>query len=30
VGTFNDQQVKEVLNLLENEQPMYILPVGKK
>jgi len=30
VGSFDDQQVKEVLNLPEDEQPLYILPVGKK
>ena len=30
VGAFYDEQVKEVLNLPENEQPLYIIPVGKK
>lgn len=30
VGAFYDEQVKEVLNLLENEQPLYIIPIGKK
>jgi nitroreductase len=30
VGAFHDEQVKEVLNLPEDEQPLYILPVRKK
>lgn len=30
VGAFYDGQVKEVLNLPEDEQPLYIIPVGKK
>ena len=30
VGAFYDEQVKEVLNLPENEHPLYIIPVGKK
>jgi nitroreductase len=30
VGAFYDDQVKEVLNLPEGEQPLYIIPVGKK
>ena len=30
VGAFHDEQVKEVLNLPKDEQPLYILPVGKK
>jgi len=29
-GAFTDDQVKEVLNLPENEQPLYIIPVGRK
>jgi len=30
VGAFYDEQVKEVLNLPRDEQPLYIIPVGKK
>jgi len=30
VGAFYDEQVKKVLNLPEDEQPLYIMPVGKK
>lgn len=30
VGAFYDEQVKEVLNLPENEQPLYVVPIGKK
>lgn len=30
VGAFNDMEVKKILNLKENEQPLYIIPVGKK
>ena len=30
VGAFYDDQVKEVLNLPENEEPLYIIPVGRK
>lgn len=30
VGAFYDNRVKEVLNLPEDEQPVYIMPVGKK
>lgn len=30
VGAFTDEQVAEVLNLPEDEQPFYIIPVGRK
>ena len=30
VGAFDDQQVKEVLNLPEDEQPLYVIPIGRK
>jgi len=30
VGAFDDQQVKEVLNLPEDEQPLYTIPAGRK
>lgn len=30
VGGFYDSQVKQVLRLPENEQPLYIIPVGRK
>lgn len=30
VGAFHDEQVKEVLNLLDNEEPLYVVPVGRK
>ena len=29
VGAFHDNQVKEILNLAEDEEPLYIIPVGK-
>jgi len=29
IGAFNDEKVKKVLNLPEDEMPLYILPVGK-
>jgi SagB-type dehydrogenase family enzyme len=30
IGAFNDDEVKAVLHLREREQPLYIMPVGKK
>ena len=30
IGAFFDEQVIEVLNLSEKEQPLYIMPIGKK
>jgi SagB-type dehydrogenase family enzyme len=29
VGAFSDNEVKEILNIPENEQPLYIMPIGK-
>ena len=30
VGAFYDEQVSKLLNLLEDEKPLYIIPVGRK
>ena len=30
IGAFYDDQVKEALSLPENEEPLYIMPVGRK
>ncbi|GFP20905.1 hypothetical protein HKBW3S43_00375 [Candidatus Hakubella thermalkaliphila] len=30
IGAFRDDQVKEILNLPQDEQPLYIMPVGRK
>ena len=30
MGGFNDEEVRKVLNLSEKEQPLYIMPIGKK
>lgn len=30
VGAFSDEQITRLLNLLEKEQPLYIIPVGRK
>jgi len=30
VGAFHDEQVSELLNLPDNEMPLYIIPVGRK
>ena len=29
IGAFNDKQVKDILGMPENEDPLYIIPVGK-
>ena len=29
IGAFRDDQVSEILNLPQNEQPLYIMPVGR-
>lgn len=30
IGAFDDGQVKKILSMPENEQPLYIIPVGRK
>jgi len=30
IGAFNDNKVKNVLNLKEGEEPLYIIPIGRK
>jgi SagB-type dehydrogenase family enzyme len=30
MGGFKDDDVRKVLNLTEKEQPLYIMPIGKK
>jgi len=30
VGAFNDREVKRVINMPDEEQPLYIMPVGKR
>jgi nitroreductase len=30
VGAFYDEEVAKLLNLLGDEQPLYIIPVGRK
>jgi SagB-type dehydrogenase family enzyme len=30
MGGFNEEDVKKALNLPEKEQPLYIMPIGKK
>ncbi len=29
IGAFHDDQVKKILNMPENESPLYVMPVGK-
>jgi len=30
IGTFIDSEVKEIMNMQEQETPLYIMPVGRK
>jgi len=30
VGAFHDEQVTKLLNLTEDEQPLYVIPIGRK
>jgi SagB-type dehydrogenase family enzyme len=30
IGAFNDQEVSKILNLPKDEEPLYIIPVGKR
>lgn len=30
MGGFRDEDVRKVLNVLESEQPVYIIPMGRK
>ena len=30
VGAFGDEQVKELLGMIEEEEPLYLMPVGKR
>jgi SagB-type dehydrogenase family enzyme len=30
IGAFYDEQVKNILGMLDNESPLYVIPVGKK
>ena len=30
IGGFNDNEVKKVINMSDDEQPLYIMPVGRK
>jgi SagB-type dehydrogenase family enzyme len=30
IGAFTDSEVKKVLNLPEKEEPLYLMPIGKK
>ena len=29
IGAFNDEAVRDVMQLPENEEPLYIMPVGQ-
>lgn len=30
IGAFNDEEVKKIMGMPENEEPLYIMPVGKR
>jgi len=30
IGAFHDEKVKQVMNLPENHEPVYLIPVGRK
>jgi SagB-type dehydrogenase family enzyme len=30
IGAFEDQKVKKILNIQDNEHPLYIMPIGRK
>jgi len=30
IGAFDDNKIKEIVNLKDNERPLYLMPVGKK
>ncbi|NOQ68376.1 nitroreductase, partial [Patescibacteria group bacterium] len=30
IGAFDDNEVKKIMNMQDEEQPLYIMPVGKK
>jgi nitroreductase len=30
IGAFDDQKVSKILNLPKDEEPLYIIPVGKR
>ena len=30
IGAFYDDQVKKIMSMPENEEPLYVIPVGKK
>jgi nitroreductase len=30
IGAFHDEKVKQVMNLPINQEPLYLIPVGRK
>ncbi len=30
IGAFHDEEIRKVMNMSENERPLYLMPVGKK